>query len=52
MKEHWEIVRQFVLANEDIFMEYLESEHDIEGSDMDFILDDLKPKQKEGGDEK
>lgn len=51
MKKNWQIVTEYIIAHEDEFMEYLESEHDIEGSDMDFILKkiDARLKRLEGG---
>jgi len=44
MKSEWKIVTQYILDHEDEFMEYLESEHEIEGSDMDFILETIGSK--------
>ena len=44
MKSKWKIVTQYILDHEDEFMEYLESEHEIEGSDMDFILETIGSK--------
>lgn len=45
--DNWVIIRNFILANEDAFMRYLEDQHEIEGSDMDHILDQVKNKLRE-----
>lgn len=34
----WKIIKQFIVKNEDEFMEFLEDEHDIEGSDAETVI--------------
>ncbi len=37
-RHSWEIIQKFILDNEEIFAECLEDEHEIEGSEVETIL--------------